>query len=302
MAHREEIPAGSAIALLAELDSTIAEGRKGDIFGAVAFALDALYRMSGSDARPHRGDGAQALSMFHLTTRSLSDLIASAHLASHAYLQQAYTLLWPVMENGDLIELFYREPAEARVWLDAPKPGKLFRPADVRKRVQAPLEDGDVYGYLSELGTHPRAPGLRIASVYQQSDQGLLERVEARVGPFMLSDPATVMVFVWIFQVLVRFAGKLRRMSVVDSTYSDEAWSTAFLATVLAAMRGSKLARAELLDLGYQADSERLDDMYDGLFSQIVEYRRAAGYRTPGWVVLGGEPLPDSGSSQDQSR
>ena len=32
------------------------------------------------------------------------------------------------MENGDLIELFYREPAEARVWLDAPEPGKLFVP------------------------------------------------------------------------------------------------------------------------------------------------------------------------------
>jgi hypothetical protein len=51
MAHREEIPDGSAIVLLAELDFTIAEGRKGDIFGAVAFALDALYRMSGADAR-----------------------------------------------------------------------------------------------------------------------------------------------------------------------------------------------------------------------------------------------------------
>ena len=83
--------------------------------------------------------------------------------------------------------------------------------------------------------------------------------------------------------MLVRFAGKLRRMSVVDSTYSDEAWSTAFLATVLAAMRGSSSLAQSCSILGYQADSERLDDMYDGLFSQIVEYRRAAGYRTPGW-------------------
>ncbi len=297
MERRKEIPAGSATALLVELDSSVAQGRKGEILAAVAFALDAVYRVMASAPRPHAGDGAQALAMSHLATRSLSDLVASAHLASHAYLQQAYTVLRPVLENCDLLELFYREPREALLWLESDKPGRLFRPGEVRKRVEAPTEDGDAYGYLSELGSHPRAAGSRIASVFHLSDTGLLERVESRIGPFLLSDPATVEIYLWIFQVLVRFAGKLRRMSVVDSALSDEAWSTAFLASVLAAGRGCKLIHAELLDLGFEGDRAYLDNVYDGLFSQIVEYRRAAGYRTPGWVVLGGAPLPGPSST-----
>jgi hypothetical protein len=58
-----------------------------------------------------------------------------------------------------------------------------------------------------------------------------------------------------------------------------------------------KLIRAELLDLGFEDDSTYLDNVYDGLFSQIVEYRRSARYRTPGWVVFGGAPLPDPSST-----
>jgi hypothetical protein len=291
MEQRREIPAGSATALLVELDSSVAEGRKGEILGAVAFALDSLYRVMGSAARPHTGDGAQALAMSHLATRSMSDLIASAHLASHAYLQQGYAVLRPVLENCDLLELFYRQPREALVWLESDEPGRVFRAGEVRKRVEAPAEDNDAYGYLSELGAHPRARGSRIASVFRLSEEGVLERVESRIGPFLLSDPATVEIYMWIFQVLVRFVGKLRRMSAVDVMFSDEAWSLTFLATVLAAARGCKLIHAELLDLGFAGDCAFLDGVWDGLFSQIVEYRRAAGYRTPGWVVLGGAPL-----------
>jgi hypothetical protein len=235
--------------------------------------------------------------MSHLATRSMSDLVASAHLASHAYLQQAYTVLRPVLENCDLLELFYREPGEALLWLESAEPGRLFRPAEVRRRVEAPAEDGDAYGYLSELGSHPRAAGSRIASVFRLSEQGLLESVESRIGPLLLSHPATVEIYMWVFQVLVRFVGKLRRMSVVDDAFSDETWSTAFLATVLAATRGCKLIHAELLDLGVGGECAYLDNVYDGLFVQIVEYRRVAGYRTPGWVVLGGAPLPDPGST-----
>lgn len=297
MERRKEIPAGSATALLVELDSSVAEGRKGEILAAVAFALDAVYRVMGSAPRPHAGNSAQALAMSHLATRSMSDLVASAHLASHAYLQQAYTVLRPVLENCDLLELFYREPGEALLWLESAEPGRLFRPAEVRRRVEAPAEDGDAYGYLSELGSHPRAAGSRIASVFRLSEQGLLESVESRIGPFLLSHPATVEIYMWVFQVLVRFVGKLRRMSVVDDAFSDETWSTAFLATVLAAARGCKLIHAELLDLGVGGECAYLDNVYDGLFVQIVEYRRVAGYRTPGWVVLGGAPLPDPGST-----
>jgi hypothetical protein len=76
MERRKEIPAGSATALLVELDSTVAEGRKGEILAAVAFALDAVYRVMGSAPRPPAGNGAQALAMSHLATRSMSDLVA----------------------------------------------------------------------------------------------------------------------------------------------------------------------------------------------------------------------------------
>jgi hypothetical protein len=291
--QRRETPAPSATALLSELDSPVAERRKGEILAATAFALNALYDLLRSGARPHEGDGQQALAMSHLATRSMSDLIACAHLASHAYLQQAYALLRPVLENCDLIELFSRHPEDARTWLESAEAGKLFRPADVRRRVQAPVEDGDAYGYLSELGTHPRAAGLRIASVLSRSDQGALQSVETRIGPFSLSDPATVEIYSWVFQVLVRFAGKLRRLSVVRAGFSHEEWSTAFLATVLAAARACKLIREELVGLGYDGDCEYLDTIYDDLFSQVVEYRRQAGHRTPGWVVVGGAPPPE---------
>lgn len=251
--------------LLAGMDSRVVSGRRAEILGAVADALQPLYGLVLSCRGAHRGDGHHAFALFHLASRSITDLIGSAHLASHSYVQQAYVLLRPVGESCDLMELFAREPAEASRWIESEKPGVDFRPGSVRRRIGESEAAAAMYGHLSEMGAHPRFAGSRNAGVLQERiDDPSVRRVVFRIGPFFEWHPATVHMFM----------------------FTHTQWVTAFAECVQAAGSGCKLIRLELRDLNAAEGSEFLDTCYDDFIQATQPGGELYGPRPPEGVAL----------------
>jgi hypothetical protein len=265
--------------LMAELDYPVARGRRAEILVAVVDALQPLYALIIEAGGAHRGEGERTFAMFHLATRSVSDLVASAHLASHAYLQQAYGTMRPVHENCDLMELFAREPGEAAIWINGDQPGKDYRPGKVRERLASDPVDAREYGYLSEMGSHPRFAGSRLTGLMRVAhDDPKNRRVVLRVGPFYPAHPATVYVYLYLFQMVIRLGLKLRHLTKVTERMTREQWVTAYLESATAVARGCKACRAELIDMGVGEETEGIETMYDDL---IAALKREPGAKDP---------------------
>jgi len=243
--------------LFAELDYPVAEGRRIDILMAAVDALEPLYALLLDGGGTHSAKGERGFAMFHLAARSLSDLVASAHLASHGYLQQAYTTMRPVLENGDLMELFAREPDEAALWVNDPKPGKTYSPRNVRAKVEAGEDALAEYGHLSEMGSHPRFRGARLTGLMRVPKDDPTDRTAVlRIGPFYPEHPATIHVYLWQFQLTIRLGFKFRHLRQVSDRITREQWVARYLETAKAAARGLDAVRAALVEMGEPDDEE----------------------------------------------
>jgi hypothetical protein len=106
---------------------------------------------------------------------SITDIVTGLQLLSHCYLQQAHSVIRPVQENCELLDLFAADPDAASRWMETETPGKEFSPRAVREQLgqNGPEE---TYGHLSEIGTHPRLAGMQSAGGILVSDE---ERREA---------------------------------------------------------------------------------------------------------------------------
>lgn len=105
------------------------------------------------------GHGAAAFATWHLISRSLADLRAGQFLASSGFPIQMASVVRPVIESLNLIELFAQEPEAAQRWADGE--WQEFMPAAVRKRLG--LGKDAVYAWLSEH-SHPRFAGLQLTA------------------------------------------------------------------------------------------------------------------------------------------
>jgi hypothetical protein len=93
---------------------------------------------------------------------SITDIVTGLQLLSHCYLQQAHSVIRPVQENCELLDLFAADPDAASRWMETETPGKEFSPRAVREQLgqNGPEE---TYGHLSEIGTHPRLAGMPVS-------------------------------------------------------------------------------------------------------------------------------------------
>jgi hypothetical protein len=256
--------------LLADLDSYVATGRRAQLVDAFAEAVEPLYDLVIAAGGRRRGDGERAFAIFHLLARSITDLIAAVHLASHAYLQQAHTLVRPVHENCDLIELFAQYPDEAVQWVNSENPGKEFRPGDVRQRIGEPSESKDVYGHLSEMGPHPRFAGSRITGGMRvRVDDPTDRQLVLCMGSFFEWHPASVLVYTWAFEAVIRLGFKARHLELVSDRVSRDQWVSAFLACARSVGRGCKVLRQELVTMNAGEGTEFLDTVYDDLIAAL---------------------------------
>jgi hypothetical protein len=256
--------------LLSDLDGPVASGRRLLIQKAFADAAQPLFVLITEAGGPHRGDGEQAFGVLHLLGRGLTDLIAAVHLATHAYLQQAYALIRPVHEHSDLVELFAQEPQEAARWINHPKPGVEYRPAAVRQRVGGGTDAAEMYGHLSEMGSHPRFAGSRIAGMMRVRQEDPEDRqVILRIGSFFEWHPASVTVYAFIFQALIQLGFKFRHLDLVTEGVTREKWLDSYLECVRRAADGCKLVRAELVALDAGEGTEWLDNVYADLLAAL---------------------------------
>jgi len=251
--------------MLAELDFPVADGWRAEVLLAAVAALEPLFSLLVDGEGPHAASGERPFAMFHLASRSLTDLMTSAHLASHCHLQQAYAAMRPVLENCDLMELFTREPDKAGEWINDPMPGKAFSRRAVRKLL-GQTEPDEVYDYLSEVGSHPRFAGSRLAGLMHGRSDGITDRKAVlRIGPFFPEHPASVLVFILQFQVTMRLGLKFQHLVEASERVTLERWSARYLETAKAAARGCGAIRFALIELGESDDEElrRLAASYD---------------------------------------
>jgi hypothetical protein len=109
--------------------------------------------------------GAAEFAILHLVSRSLADLRWGQYLGSSGYPIQMYSVIRPVSESLDLIDLFVQEPVLAQSWADGN--WKDFMPRAVRQRLGK--EHDPLYSYMSEH-SHPRFAGLQI-SAFQRVEE-----------------------------------------------------------------------------------------------------------------------------------
>jgi hypothetical protein len=244
--------------MLAELDSCVARGRRAEILDAFTDAVTPLYSLLIAASGPHRGDGNLTHAIVHLVARSITDLIAAMHLASHGYLQQVHTLVRPVHESCDLIEMFAQHPEEATRWVQSETQG--FKGHTVRNRILEPPESLDVYRHLSERGPHPRFVGSQISTAFRVSNDDPSNRqLVTRVGAFFDWHPSTVLVYTWVFDAVTRLALKTRHLELALVNVTRDQWVAACLESTRAVSRGCKLIRQELVALDADEDAEFLD-------------------------------------------
>jgi hypothetical protein len=269
--------------LLAELDLPVAVGRRKEILEAFADALEPLYRVIADADRSSHADGNVVFAIFHLAGRSVSDLLAAGHLASHAYLQQAYGAMRPVYENCDLLELVARDPAEAAEWVNTEKPWATFSPRAVRGRLKTAPDP--VYSHITESGTHPRFAGSRLSGVMQVAqDEASTRTLVFRVGSFFPEHPAAVHIYGFLFESVVRLGFKLRHLTLVSERTTHDTWCDAFLESAIAVRRGCKIIHAELVALDVAGEGT---GFLETVYTDLVEGLQ------PGGRLRTGDPCPE---------
>jgi hypothetical protein len=235
--------------MLRELDWPAGEDERQQILRRFGDALDPIDRMLTRQEFTVETDVYQRIAIIHLLSRSLSDLLAGGHLASHFYLPQAHSVLRPVIDSCDLMDLFADSPEQAERWVSTDKAHIDFAPAAVRKLLGRDKFD-PVHSYFSESGSHPRIAGAKLSGALVVSPLDPDEQTAIfRVGPLWPEHPSTLLVWPFIFLLTVKTAEcGARLIPLVDTERqaAERFWLHAFLECVNASDDGAGLALAQL--------------------------------------------------------
>lgn len=125
----------------------------------------------------------------HLVGRSLADLRWGQYLAGEGYPIQMYSVVRPVAEALNLIDLFVKHPERAEPW--AAGEYREFQPAEVRKELG--IDSDPVYAWMAEH-SHPRFAGLQLTTYkIKRADDGewqnvlFLGELPLELGPVLIA-------------------------------------------------------------------------------------------------------------------
>jgi hypothetical protein len=234
--------------MLTELDMAAGEVERQQILRRFGDVLDPIRRMLIEQEFSTATDVHQRFGIVHLLARSLSDLLAGGHLASHFYLPQAYSVLRPVIDSCDLIELFARSPEQAKRWITTDKGHIEFAPAVVRKLLGRARLD-PLHSYFSESGSHPRFRGAQLSGgMVVDLDAPDEQTAVFQVGPLWSEEPSTLHIWLFTFLLAVQTAlcGHHLALLMDDARRAEVFWLHAFLECVNASEDGTRLVLAEL--------------------------------------------------------
>jgi hypothetical protein len=144
-------------------DQTLAAGEMENRF------RDAQKLLKNYIGGPHHGEGPAPIAILHLLARSLTDLGWGQYLASSGYPLQMYSVIRPVREALNLIELFAQKPERAQDWVD----GKYWELTPKTVRDELGIDKNTIYSWMAEH-SHPRFAGLQLTT-YKVRKEGETE-------------------------------------------------------------------------------------------------------------------------------
>jgi hypothetical protein len=170
------------------------------------------------------GNGEQDFAVRQLIARAMIDLVASIHLITHGYFNQAYGTMRTAYETLDLVELFAKDAQQAKLWVNTEQGHIDFRPSAVREQLGKEKHDA-VYSQLSELA-HPRFAASKLSSFGKRKEGSDDLTVLVRVGPFILdgnADPwlAAGLLVPLVGTVSVRMSQLVECGAVTEADYFD---------------------------------------------------------------------------------
>lgn len=155
--------------------------------------MENCFRNASDHIERYLTDGAARLSgpaqiaTTHLMCRSLADLRAGQYLACEGFPVQMYSLVRPVIESINLIELFAARPELATEWAQGDH--QQFKPANVRRLLG--LGNDPVYAWMCEH-SHPRFAGFRLTTYLVTDPQGR-ETMRPHIGGLPLELPQVLL-------------------------------------------------------------------------------------------------------------
>lgn len=152
--------------------------------------------------------GTAPIAIVHLICRSLADLRSAQYLASSGFTVQMYSLVRPVIESINLVDLFVQEPTAADEWM-AGEHWK-FKPAAVRKKLG--LGDDDVYSWAC-AHSHPRFAGMQLTT-YTVTDSAGQTTVHPYIGGLPLEFPSVLMATTFPGNILCMLSHSLSHATV----------------------------------------------------------------------------------------
>jgi hypothetical protein len=155
--------------------------------------------------------GAAPIAIFHLICRSLADLRSAQYLASSGFPVQMYSLVRPVIESINLVDLFVQEPSAADEWMAGEH--RKFRPAVVRKKLG--LGDDDVYSWAC-AHSHPRFAGMQLTTYTVTDNATGKTTVQPFIGGLPLEFPSVLMATTFPGNILCMLSESLAHATVKE--------------------------------------------------------------------------------------
>jgi hypothetical protein len=163
---------------------------------AAIVTVETAFNEAADDVERYLGEGFVGIKhtrtefpTVHLLSRALANLRAGMLLAASGFVIQMCSVVRPVCESLNLIELFQQEPGLAEEWLQgstSPKEFAKFQPGAVRRELGKGPDP--VYSWLSER-SHPRLAGAE-TSAYMKTDS---DQVLVIMGGLPLNDPKVLL-------------------------------------------------------------------------------------------------------------
>ena len=213
-------------------------------------ALDPLLKLFRGASSSGRGEGDYTVRQ--LIARAMSDTIASLHLLTHGYLNQAYSTMRTAYEGLDLARLLAHDPAEAKRWVETNKGHRDFSPGAVRERLGEDRFD-PVYSQLSEL-SHPRflASKLTAFGMQKEGDTGMT--VVIRVGPFMIDEAPDHWIAACFLGPLIGKIGVGFSDLVLRGAVAEADWDAAIVTSSAAIAAMGTLIASKVTEFGLDAE------------------------------------------------
>lgn len=125
-----------------------------------------------------------------LFVRCINDLVTGFHLASHAYVNQFYSVTRPIFESLDLVELFKKDEKFAELWSDdSGRFDKEYSPAKIREELGRSRYDPE-YSLFCQIGSHPTFIGSKSGAYLLKKEEGERSAFIINLGPTDLFIPA----------------------------------------------------------------------------------------------------------------